>query len=149
MELDDLYQEVILEHKRHPRNFRPMPEATRTIEGFNPLCGDHIHLHVKFNGDVIEDASFEGTGCAISTASASMMTERVKGLHKDEAEGLFQAMHSMLTEDDSDTDTAQLGKLAIFSGVRNYPVRVKCASLSWHTLKAAMQESAENVVTTE
>ncbi len=148
-DLTDLYQEVILEHKRHPRNFRPMPGANRNVDGHNPLCGDHIHLHVKLNGDVIEDVSFEGAGCAISTASASMMTEAVKGKQRAEAQALFQRVHGLLTGEDEGVDSSALGRLAIFSGVRNFPSRVKCASLSWHTLNAALREDGEDVVTTE
>ena len=148
-DLGDLYQEVILEHKRHPRNHRPMPDATRDVDGHNPLCGDHIHLHVKLKGDTIEDVSFEGAGCAISTASASMMTERVKGMQRAEARTLFTAVHRLLTGNDAGSDPATLGKLAIFAGIRNYPSRVKCASLSWHTLNAALQDDGESVVTTE
>lgn len=148
-DLTDLYQEVILEHKRHPRNFRPMLGANRNVDGHNPLCGDHIHLHVKLNGDVIEDVSFEGAGCAISTASASMMTEAVKGKRRAEAQALFQRVHGLLTGEDEGVDPSALGRLAIFSGVRNFPSRVKCASLSWHTLNAALREDGEDVVTTE
>lgn len=148
-DLTDLYQEVILEHKRHPRNFRPMAEATRNVDGHNPLCGDHIHLHVKLNGEVIEDVSFEGAGCAISTASASMMTEAVKGKRRAEARAMFRRVHGLLTGEDADSDPTALGRLAIFAGVRNFPSRVKCASLSWHTLNAALREDGEDVVTTE
>jgi nitrogen fixation NifU-like protein len=149
MDLDDLYQEVILDHKRHPRNFGPMPDANRNVDGFNPLCGDHIHLHVKLSGDVIEDVRFEGEGCAISTASASLMTEALKGKRVEDAERMFEAVHALLTEEDADPDLAHLGKLAIFSGVRQFPSRVKCASLAWHTLSAAIQEEGGEVVTTE
>lgn len=148
-DLGDLYQEVILEHKRRPRNFRAMRDATRDVDGYNPLCGDHIHLHVKLRNDVIEDVSFEGAGCAISTASASMMTEKVKGMGRGEALALFESVHSLLTGEDERVDPTTLGKLAIFAGVRNYPSRVKCASLSWHTLNAALKNDGENVVTTE
>lgn len=148
-DLGDLYQEVILEHKRRPRNFRAMPDPDRDVDGHNPLCGDHIHLHVKFRDDIVEDVCFEGEGCAISTASASMMTEAVKGLSREQALALFESVHALLTGTDGDADPSALGKLAIFSGVRNYPSRVKCASLSWHTLNAALQDDGERVVTTE
>jgi len=149
MDLDDLYQEVILDHKRNPRNFGPMSDANRNVDGFNPLCGDHIHLHVKLAGDVIQDVRFEGEGCAISTASASLMTEALKGKRVEDAERMFEAVHALLTEEDVDPDLGQLGKLAIFSGVRRFPSRVKCASLAWHTLCAALQEDGDEVVTTE
>jgi nitrogen fixation NifU-like protein len=149
MDLDDLYQEVILDHKRHPRNFGPLPEANRHVDGFNPLCGDHIHLHVKLDGDLIEDVRFEGEGCAISTASASLMTEALKGKRVGDAQELFDAVHELLTEDDAAADIGKLGKLSIFSGVRRFPSRVKCASLAWHTLSAAIREDGDEVVTTE
>jgi len=148
-DLGDLYQEMILEHKRHPRNFRPMPDSTKSVVGHNPLCGDHIQLHVRLCDDVVEDVSFEGAGCAISTASASMMTEKVKGMRRADALSLFESVHDLLTGRDEGADPSALGKLAIFSGVRNYPSRVKCASLSWHTLNAALKDDGENVVTTE
>lgn len=148
-DLGDLYQEMILEHKRRPRNFRPMPDSTRSVEGHNPLCGDHIELHVRVRDGVVEDVSFEGAGCAISTASASMMTEKVKGMRREEALSLFESVHDLLTGKGGDADPAALGKLSIFSGVRNYPSRVKCASLSWHTLNAALRDDGEAVVTTE
>jgi nitrogen fixation NifU-like protein len=149
MELDDLYQEVILDHKRRPRNFGPLPDATRHVEGFNPLCGDHIHLHVKLEGDVIDDIRFEGEGCAISTASASLMTEALKGKPVRDAEALYQAVHALLTEEGFVADVSKLGKLSIFSGVRNFPSRVKCASLAWHSLAAAIEEGGDDVITTE
>lgn len=149
MELDDLYQEVILDHKRHPRNFGPLPDATRTVEGFNPLCGDHIHLHVKLEGDVIDDIRFEGEGCAISTASASLMTEALKGKRVGDAEELYHAVHALLTDESCIADVTTLGKLSIFSGVRRFPSRVKCASLAWHSLAAAIDEGGDDVITTE
>jgi nitrogen fixation NifU-like protein len=126
-----------------------MPDSTRDVDGHNPLCGDHIHLHVKLSDGVIEDVSFEGAGCAISTASASMMTEKVRGMRRGEARALFESVHDLLVGDDEGADPEALGKLAIFAGVRNYPSRVKCASLSWHTLNAALKEDGESVVTTE
>ena len=136
-DLTDLYQEVILDHNRRPRNFRAMDEATRTQEGFNPLCGDRLTLYVKLEGDRISDVSFQGTGCAISKASASLMTEALKGKTVGDARALFDRFHDMVT---SSTETAppDLGKLSVLSGVREFPTRVKCASLAWHTLKAAV-----------
>ena len=149
MELGDLYQELILEHKRRPRNLGPMPESSRDVEGHNPLCGDHITLHLKLNGDEIEDVRFEGNGCAISTASASMMTEHVKGKSRSEALALFESVHRLLTEEFPEIDAEELGRLTIFSGVRNYPSRVKCASLAWHTLRVGLSPDGPDSVTTE
>jgi nitrogen fixation protein NifU and related proteins len=146
-ELRELYQEVILDHSKHPRNLRAIEDA-RHAEGNNPLCGDIATIYVKLKGDVIEDASFVGRGCSISTASASMMTESLKGKTRKEAEALFQKFHRMLTEDGSDPDRQSLGKLVVFSGVREFPVRVKCATLAWHTLRAALENLPE-VATTE
>lgn len=138
-ELSDLYQEVILDHNRRPRNFGKIETANRVAEGRNPLCGDHLTLYVKLNGDVIEDISFQGSGCAISTASASMMTDSLKGKTTAEAQALFADVHDMLTGgDQEDRDLDALGKLAVLSGVREFPIRVKCASLSWHALRAAL-----------
>jgi nitrogen fixation NifU-like protein len=148
----ELYQEMILDHNRNPRNFRELPDANRDSEGYNPLCGDHIHLYVKLTDGVIEEISFQGTGCAISKASASMMTSMVKGKRKEEAEALFQRFHRMVTGGiDSPEEIEAMGKLAVFSGVRDYPTRVKCATLSWHTLHAALEGAgrAEGAVTTE
>ncbi len=149
MDLGDLYQELILEHKRRPRNLRPMPDSTRDVAGHNPLCGDHIELHVRMNGQTIEDISFEGTGCAISTASASMMTEHLKGKSRAEAEAMFEAVHRLLTDEFAEVDPDAIGKLVIFAGVRNYPSRVKCASLAWHTLRAVLSSDGPESVTTE
>ena len=146
MDLKDLYRDVIVDHNRNPRNFRPMPDADRQAEGFNPLCGDRLTLFVKLDGDRIADVSFQGSGCAISVASASLLTESVRGRSVGEAEGLFGRMHALLTRDD-DTDPADLGKLAALSGVREFPARVKCASLCWHTLDAALHREAEPVTT--
>lgn len=139
-ELTDLYQEVILDHNKSPRNFHRLRDANRTAEGYNPLCGDKVTIYVKLNGDVIQEISFEGSGCAISKASASMMTDSLKGKTTAEAEALFDSVHKMLTgEMDPKADSLELGKLAVLSGVCNFPARVKCASLSWHTLHAALK----------
>jgi nitrogen fixation NifU-like protein len=147
MDLNDLYRDVIVDHNRNPRNFRPMPDADRHAEGFNPLCGDRLTLFVKLDGDRISDVSFQGSGCAISVASASLLTESVKGRSVSEAERLFSTMHSLLTQDDAPVDVATLGKLGALSGVRAFPARVKCASLCWHTLDAALHQQAEPVKT--
>jgi nitrogen fixation NifU-like protein len=146
-DLRDLYQEVLLDHYKKPRNFRVMEEANRHAEGQNPLCGDEVTVYLRMEDDVVKDVSFQGAGCAISMASASMMTMSVKGKTKEEAEVLFQHFHRMLTEDD-DADPEALGKLAVFSGVREFPIRVKCATLPWHTLRAALEGSRE-IVSTE
>jgi nitrogen fixation NifU-like protein len=148
-ELRDLYQEVILDHSKRPRNFRAMPEADRRAEGYNPLCGDRETVFVDLDGDVVKDVSFQGAGCAISTASASMMTESVKGRTRAEAESLFERFHDLIVGKggESNDESARLGKLAVFSGVREYPVRVKCATLPWHTLKAALAQNGATVST--
>ena len=143
--LDDLYQEVILDHSKRPRNFHQMPDATRCVEGYNPLCGDKLALFVKMDGETLADISFVGAGCAISTASASLMTETVKGKSRQEAIQMMERFHDLLTTDNTPNN---LGKLAVFSGVRQFPVRVKCATLAWHTLKAALTGAGE-VVSTE
>jgi nitrogen fixation protein NifU and related proteins len=148
-ELEELYKEVILDHSRHPRNFHAMPAATRTVEGRNPLCGDVLRLYLKLDGDRIEDISFQGRGCAISVASASLLTERLKGCTVQEAEQLIGAVHDVLTSDQPATDAALPGKLASLAGVRNYPMRIKCATLGWHTLKAALRGDHPEPVTTE
>ena len=138
-DLDDLYQEVILDHNRSPRNFRAMSGATRTAEGYNPLCGDHVTVFVRLENGVIQDISFQGSGCAISKASASMMTAALKGKSEDAARDLFDNVHKMLTgESDADDSAAGLGRLAVLSGVCKFPARVKCASLAWHTVHAAL-----------
>ncbi len=149
-ELGDLYQEVILDHNRRPRNFRGMQEANRRAEGFNPLCGDRLTVHLRLDGDVLTDISFEGSGCAISKASASLMTESVKGKTRDEAERLFRTFHDLVTGRDGrgEEPPGAIGKLVVFSGVRDYPVRVKCATLAWHTLRAALENSGK-VASTE
>jgi nitrogen fixation NifU-like protein len=147
-ELSDLYQEVILEHNKNPRNFREIEDADQYADGKNPLCGDALRVYVAFDGDKIADVAFKGSGCAISKASASMMTQAVKGKTKAEAETVFNEFHRMVTGDlDIETDDNELGKLKIFSGVLEFPARVKCASLSWHTLSAALH--GENVISTE
>ena len=147
MDLKDLYQDVIVDHNRNPRNFRKLPDATRTLEGFNPLCGDKLTLYLKLEGERISDLAFEGSGCAISVASASLMTEHLKGKTRAEAEQIFDRMHNLLTHADADAES--LGKLAALSGVHEYPSRVKCASLCWHTLKSALAESGDQPVSTE
>lgn len=147
MDLKDLYRDVIVDHNRNPRNFRPMPDADAHAEGFNPLCGDRLTLYVKLDGNTIRDVAFQGSGCAISVASASLLTECVKGRTVPEAERLFASMHDLLTRDDSTVDVASLGKLGALSGVREFPARVKCASLCWHTLDAALHREARPVST--
>lgn len=147
MDLKDLYRDVIVDHNRNPRNFRPMPDADAHAEGFNPLCGDRLTLYVKLDGETIRDVAFQGSGCAISVASASLLTESVKGKTVPEAERLFASMHELLTRDDSTVDVASLGKLGALSGVRAFPARVKCASLCWHTLDAALHREAVPVST--
>ena len=147
-ELSDLYQEVILDHNKNPRNFREIAGADQTADGKNPLCGDALRVYVAMDGDTITDVAFKGLGCAISKASASMMTQSVKGKSKAEAEEIFDEFHRMVTGDlNIETDKNTLGKLKIFAGVLEFPARVKCASLSWHTLKAALH--GEEVVSTE
>ncbi len=146
-ELKDLYQEVILDHNKQPRNFRKIEAATHHSEGFNPLCGDQVEIFLKMKGDVIEDISFQGSGCAISKASSSLMTNILKGKTRAEAEHLFEGFRRMVTGNVGDTLADDIGKLAVFSGVCEFPARVKCASLSWHTLKAALAGKEEKVST--
>jgi nitrogen fixation protein NifU and related proteins len=147
-ELSDLYQEVILDHNKNPRNFREIADADQYADGKNPLCGDALRVYVAMDGDMVKDVSFKGSGCAISKASASMMTQAVKGKTKEEAEIIFNEFHKMVTgELDIETDENHLGKLKIFAGVLEFPARVKCASLSWHTLSAALH--GEEIVSTE
>ena len=147
-ELSDLYQEVILDHNKSPRNFRKLEGANRTAEGYNPLCGDRVTVYVDVEEGVIKAISFEGSGCAISKASASMMTESLKGKSTVEAEALFERVHQMLTgESGADADSRGLGKLAVLSGVCQFPARVKCASLSWHTLRAALKREGRLTLT--
>jgi nitrogen fixation NifU-like protein len=145
--LRELYQEVVFDHNRNPRNFRAIEDADRKIEGFNPLCGDRITLYLKLDGDHIADIGFQGQGCAISTASASLMTELVKGKTLDEAEKLFAAFHRIVTGQDDSLKLEELGKLAVLAGVRQYPSRIKCATLPWHSLEAAIKGEAETVST--
>lgn len=145
-DLRELYQEVILDHNRNPRNFGPLESANRTAEGYNPLCGDKVRLALQVDGDCIVDIRFSGSGCAISTASASVMTELLKGKTTAEATQLFERFHNLLTH--GPVVSAELGKLAVFSGVAEFPARVKCATLAWHTLRAALNQ-ADDIVTTE
>ena len=148
-DLRELYQETILAHNKKPRNFGVLPEANREAEGHNPLCGDQLKVYVQVNdaGDV-QDISFEGSGCAISRASASLMTEIVKNRPRDEIDRTFNAFHELVTAaPDEEVDTTSLNKLAVFSGVREFPIRVKCATLAWHTLKAALENQGETAVT--
>ena len=146
-ELRDLYQEVIFDHNRKPRNFRVMEDANRKVEGFNPLCGDRLTLFLKIKDGIIQDASFQGSGCAISTASVSLMTEIVKGKTEQEVMVLFEAFHKMTTGKDEDVSMEAVGKLAVLAGVREYPARVKCATLAWHTLDAAIKNQEESIST--
>jgi nitrogen fixation NifU-like protein len=143
--VDDLYQDLILDHSKRPRNCHAMADATRNAEGYNPLCGDKLKLYVKMDGDIVKDVSFVGSGCAISTASASLMTESLKGKTREEALKLLDKFHDLLTTDTP--VTKDLGKLVVFCGVRDYPARVKCATLAWHTLKSALNGAAEPVTT--
>jgi nitrogen fixation protein NifU and related proteins len=144
MELTDLYRDVILDHNRRPRNFGPLEQANALAEGFNPLCGDRLTVRLNLADDRIENIRFEGQGCAISTASASLMTEAVKGKTRGEALALFDRVHRLLTDDAADAE--DLGKLAALSGVREYPARVKCASLCWHTLASALKSPDEHAL---
>jgi len=144
---DALYQEIILEHNRKPRNFREMPDANRTVEGRNPLCGDALKLWMKLDGDQIADVSFLGQGCAISKASASIMTSAVKGKSRAEAEHLFERFHELVTGKLAESDQKSLGSLRAFAGVARFPLRVKCASLAWHAMRSALAGDAEEVST--
>jgi nitrogen fixation NifU-like protein len=147
-ELSELYQQVILDHNKKPRNFRVLEEANRKAEGYNPLCGDQLVVYLDVEDDIVKEVTFEGSGCAISKAAASMMTQSVKGKSRREVEQLFSEFHGMVTgELDEETSPNSLGRLTIFAGVRDYPARVKCASLSWHTLHAAL--NGEELVSTE
>jgi nitrogen fixation NifU-like protein len=147
-ELSSLYQDVILEHNRSPRNFRRIEQADRHAQGHNPLCGDQLTVWLKLDGDRVSDVSFEGSGCAISKASASLMTTAVKGKTRSEIARLFQRFHQVVTgQSVRDDDPVELGKLAVFGGISAFPVRVKCATLSWHALKAALDQEAEQVST--
>jgi nitrogen fixation NifU-like protein len=146
MDLKDLYRDVIIDHNRQPRNFGRLEKADAHAEGFNPLCGDRLDLYVALDGDRISDLRFEGKGCAISVASASLMTETLKGRTRADAQRYFDAVHALLTRADYTPDM-DLGKLAALSGVREFPVRVKCASLCWHTLNAALARQSQPVST--
>jgi nitrogen fixation NifU-like protein len=148
-DLRELYQEVILDHGRKPRNFGALEGANREAHGHNPLCGDKLDVHLKVRDGIVEDVKFEGAGCAISVASASLMTEALKGKTEAEAKELFETFHALITSEDGVTPEQldELDKLAVFSGVRDYPLRVKCATLGWHTMNAALENSGETVVT--
>jgi len=147
-DLRDLYQEVILEHSKAPRNFRELRSADHKAEGYNPLCGDRFTVYVQMQGDSIQDIGFQGSGCAISKASASMMTQSLKGKTRSEADELFSRFHKVVTGQIANGNKAELGKLAVFSGVSEFPTRVKCATLAWHTLQAAL-EGKQDAVSTE
>jgi nitrogen fixation NifU-like protein len=147
-ELRDLYQEMLLDHHKRPRNYGKLDGANRRAQGYNPLCGDKVTVYLLLRGDVIENIAFEGAGCAICTASSSVMTELLKGKTLAEAETLFGTFHDLVTSDPaSDFDAKSLGKLAIFAGVREFPLRIKCATLAWHTMRAALTESDQSVTT--
>lgn len=147
-DLQDLYQQVIVDHSKKPRNFRVIQDA-RKVEGYNPLCGDRVTVYVKLDGERIADVSFQGAGCAISTASASLLTESLRGKTMSEAESLFAAFHDLVTGLQPRHEVPRLGKLEAFSGVCDYPTRVKCATLAWHTLRAALKGEAEKPISTE
>jgi nitrogen fixation NifU-like protein len=146
MDISNLYQDIILDHTRRPRTFRAMENADRTAEGNNPLCGDQLKLWVRLDGEQIADVSFTATGCAISRASASIMTTTVKGKTRAEAESLFEQFHKLVTGAKA-TDDRALGSMAVFSGVSKFPARVKCASLSWHTLRSALEARPDPIST--
>jgi nitrogen fixation NifU-like protein len=147
-ELRDLYQEIILDHNKAPRNFRSIPDPDRRVEAFNPLCGDHYTIYLKLRDGVIEDVSFEGAGCAISKASASLMSTMVKGRTREQADALFEVFHRLVTgESVSPQEVASVGKLAAFANVSEFPARVKCASLAWHTMHAAVAGGPDTVST--
>ena len=147
-ELSELYQQVILDHNKKPRNFRKLEHANHSAEGYNPLCGDHLTVYLALDGEQVKEVAFEGSGCAISKAAASMMTQAVKGKSRAETERLFSEFHSMVTgELDEENEANNLGNLRIFAGVRDFPVRVKCATLPWHTLHAALNN--EELASTE
>jgi nitrogen fixation protein NifU and related proteins len=147
-DLRDLYQEVILDHHKKPRNFHKLEHANRQADGYNPLCGDKLSVYIQVENGVVKDIAFVGAGCAISTASASMMTESLKGKSETEVKAIFERFHQLVTNHNEPTpDPATLGKLAVFSGIREYPVRVKCATLAWHTMRAALEGTNEMVAT--
>ena len=146
--LRELYQQVILDHNRNPKNFRAMQDATGSVEGYNPLCGDHYTVFVRMDGDIIADVSFTGAGCAISKASASVMSSVLKGKTRGEAEAIFTEFHSLVTgEKGVEAEIGRLGKLAAFAGVSEFPARVKCASLPWHTLHAVLEGKSPSITT--
>jgi nitrogen fixation NifU-like protein len=142
----ELYQEIILDHGRRPRNFRPLPDASHSAEGKNPLCGDHVIVRLRYRGGIVEDVAFEGSGCAISTAAASTMSEAVKGKTRAEVDALFHEFHDLVTGK-SVAKVEELGKLAAFAGVSEFPMRVKCATLAWHTLQSALEGGGPAVST--
>ena len=147
-DIQDLYQEVIVDHNRSPRNFHRMEDATRKAEGFNPLCGDRLTVYMKIEDNIVKDVSFEASGCAISVASASLMTQQIKGKSEQEVDKLFHEFQDMVTADvNTPVDTSKLGKLAALAGVRRFPMRVKCATLCWHTLKAAQEGKTQTAIT--
>jgi nitrogen fixation NifU-like protein len=148
-DLRELYQEVILDHSKRPRNYGELDDANRKVDGHNPLCGDRTTIYLKIEDGIVKDAHFVGAGCSISVASASMMTEAIKGRSVGEAEELFRHFHALITGEERDDEAPDLGKLAVFSGVCEYPVRVKCAALAWHTFKAALEGHGPDGVTTE
>ena len=149
-ELRQLYQEIILDHNKHPRNFHALEGADRIVEAYNPLCGDHYTIYVKMDGDVIKDVAFQGSGCAISKSSASVMSSTIKGLTRQEAGVWFDRFHHLVTRGlDAGEDPEPFGKLAAFSGVSEFPARVKCAILPWHSMKSALQPDAATTVSTE
>jgi nitrogen fixation NifU-like protein len=147
MDLKDLYRDVIVDHNRNPRNFGKLEPADVRADGHNPLCGDRLTVYANLDGDRIEEIKFEGSGCAISVSSASLLTEAVKGKTRSEVQKLFDEVHAVLTQHDANVDVSKLGKLAALSGVREFPARVKCASLCWHTLNAALESQSEPVST--
>jgi nitrogen fixation NifU-like protein len=146
-DLRELYQQVILDHNKNPRNYKELPGATAKVEGYNPLCGDHYTVYLQTDGETIRDVGFTGNGCAISKASASVMSSTVKGTTKEEADRLFETFQKLVTGHGGDLDEDELGRLAAFSGVSEFPARVKCATLAWHTLRTALQGSADKVST--
>jgi nitrogen fixation protein NifU and related proteins len=148
-DLHELYQDLIRDHSKRPRNYGRIEGPHRELEGYNPLCGDHFTFYIDVQDDVVKDIRFQGTGCAISTASASLMTQSVKGRTRAEAEELFRKFHHLVAGEDRPAEDQDLGKLAVFSGVRKFPVRVKCATLAWHTLHAALEGSDRQTVSTE
>ncbi len=146
-DLRELYQEIIIDHNRQPRNFYEMEDATQKIDGFNPLCGDRITIYLKVENGIVEKASFKGTGCAISIASASMMTDSLLGKTIQQVEAVFEKFHQLITAAKKPETTDELGKLNVLGGVRNYPSRIKCATLAWHAMHAALNQESDTVTT--